>query len=120
MSSEGGLPLPLGFEDTTLDSPTSCTPLHKFAWDVKHCGLFPAALQAIPTRAVLSVWVDELEIRARGEEGSLGASSADEDKLDWLVLSVESGWTPRRVLPWLFPDFGFILFNIITSEASMV
>jgi hypothetical protein len=98
------------------------TPLHRFAWGVKR-GVFPPpppALQAIPARATLSIWVDKSKILVGGERCSLGAFSADEDMLDWLVLSVESSWTQRRVLLWLFPDFSSILFDIITSETNMV
>ncbi len=40
----------------------------------------------------------ELETRVGGEVGSSGASSADEEMLDWVALSVENGWTPRGVL----------------------
>jgi hypothetical protein len=66
------------------------------------------------------VWMNKLENRVRGEEIANGASSGDEDMLDWFVLSVESGWTPRRVMVWLFPDFGSQLFDIIACELVVV
>jgi hypothetical protein len=83
----------IGFKETTLGSWISRLALHKFAWDVRCGGLSPSALQASPARAALFVWVGKLEIQVGGEGGSSGNSSSDEDTLDWLVLSVESGWT---------------------------
>ena len=41
------------------------------------------------------------------------APSADERMLDWIVASVDSGWTTREVLIWIFPSFGGLLFNMI-------
>jgi len=43
-----------------------------------------------------------------------------EGLLDWLVLSVGSGWTPKEVLVWIFPSFGSMLFDLIRDGSSSV
>ncbi len=40
--------------------------------------------------------------------------------LDWLVSFVRRGVVPRRVLVWLFPAFGEVLFNLITYDSIAV
>ncbi len=44
----------------------------------------------------------------------------NEDFLDWLVSFVRGCGVPKRVLVWLYPSFGELLFELITSEACAV
>jgi hypothetical protein len=55
----------------------------------------------------------KLDIRVCGESSSLDVPSVDEGMLDWLVLSIRSGWTPKEILVWIFPVFGALLFDLI-------
>ena len=50
--------------------------------------------------------------------GSASPPSADEAMLDWLVSSVRLGWTPREVMIWFFPDFGDLLFDMISDVSE--
>jgi hypothetical protein len=118
MSSEGGVSLLVEIAEVVMDSWASYAALHKFAWVVERCGLSSSALQAVLARASLSLWLSKLEIRVGGEGSSSGAPSADDEISDSLVLSVESGWTPRGVLLWLFFELGGLLFGMIAGEDS--
>ncbi len=44
--------------------------------------------------------------------------SVDEGMLDWIVLLVESGWTPKEVMLWIFTCFGGLLFDMIKGEGG--
>jgi len=120
MSSDRGLSLPYEISEDVMGSWTPCASLDRFAWVVKRRGISSSALQAVLGRAALSIWLSKTGIRVGREGVSSGPPSSDEEMLDWLVLSVESGWTPREVLLLLFPKFGSIFFNIIAGEASLV
>ena len=84
-----------------------------FAWVVKRCGLSSSALHASLGRAVLAVWLRKLDLRSWGERDSPDVPSVNEGMLDWIVFSVESGWTPKEVLLWIFPSFWGLLFDLI-------
>ena len=75
-----------------------------------------SALQAVPDRPALALWIGGLDLCAFREGGSPGAPSGDERMLDWIVLSVRSGWTPMEVLLWIFPSVGGMLFDLATDE----
>ena len=65
----------------------------------------------------MAIWVGGLELREFrvGAETveSPDAPNVDERMLDWIVVSVERGWTAREVLIWIFPSFEGLLFNMI-------
>ena len=97
-SSAGGLPLPvLGFE-AGRGSWASSNSLYRFVWAMKRSCLSHSALQADPGRAALALWIGGLDLRDFREGGSLGAPNGDERTLDWIVVSVRSGWTPMEFL----------------------
>ncbi len=58
------------------------------------------------------MWLDGMDLRDFGEGGSPGAPSCDERMMDWIVLSVKSGWTLKEVMLWIFPNFGGLLFDL--------
>jgi len=118
LSFAGGLSLDVEVAKVVWGSWTTCASLHIFAWVVRRCGLSASALQAVLGRAALSVWLSKLEIRVGGEGDPSDAPNADEGMLYWLVLSMESAWTPREVLMWMFPCFWGILFDMIKDGAD--
>ena len=69
-------------------------------------------------RAALAVWLRKLDLSAPRDGGGLPPPSADEAMLDWLVSSVRLGWTPREVMIWFFPDFGDLLFDMISDVSE--
>ena len=77
-----GLPLLVLVGHDVRSSWTSCASLHRFVWAVKRCGLSSSALQAVPGRAALAVWLGKLDLRSWGEEDSPGVPIADEEMLD--------------------------------------
>jgi len=115
MSSAGSLSPLVDVAEVVRGSWTTCASLHKFAWDVRRCGMSSSALQVVPSRAAVSVCLSKLEIRV-GEEGSSVAPIADKGMLVWLVFWVESGWTPREVSLLILPSFGGLLFDMIKDE----
>ena len=76
-----------------------------------------SALHAVTGRAALDVWISGLDLRDFSERGSLVASSDDEGMLDWIVMSVRRGWTPKEVLVWIFLCFGGLLFDMALDVA---
>jgi hypothetical protein len=64
------------------------------------------------------MWISGLDLREFIESGSPGAPTGDERMLDWIVLSVRSGWTPKEFLLWIFPSFGGLLFDLAKDEAG--
>ena len=117
MLSSDGLPLHAPVAAEQLGSWTSSVSLYGFVWAVKHSCLSPASLNASldPGRAALSVWVLGLNIRDFGGSGPPGSLRSDEEFLDWIVMSVRRGWTPRRVLEWMYPAFGGLLFDLASD-----
>jgi len=120
MSSEEDPSLPVHATEDVRGSCTSCATLHKFAWALRRCSLPSSTLRAVPGRATLAVWLGKLDLRNWGEEVSPGILGVDEGLLDLIVLSVESGCTPREVLVWIFPSFGCLLFDMIKGEGGSI
>ena len=79
---------------------------------MKRSCLSYSALHAVHGRPALALWIHGLNLRDFREDGSPSALSGDERMLEWIVLSVRSGWTPREVLLWIFPIFGGVLFDL--------
>ena len=104
MSSAGGLPLPVHVAEVDRDSWTSSASLYISVWAVKRWCLSSSVVQAVPSRAALAMWLDGMDLREFGEGESPGAPSGDERMLDWIALSMKSGWTPKDVLMWIFPN----------------
>ena len=118
MTSAGDLSLPAPVSEVGPVSWSSSAALCWFVWVVKRDCLPPAALRAVPGRAALALWISGLNLRDFREIGSSGASSDDEGMLDWIVLSVRRGWTPKEVLAWIFPSFGGLLFDLARDAAG--
>jgi hypothetical protein len=118
MSSAGGLSLPVHVAKSDQGSWTSGVSLYKVIWAVKRCCMSSSVLHAVPGRAALAMRLGGLDLRDLGEGGSLGAPSGDERIQDWIVLSVRSGWTPNKVLLWVFPCFGGMLFDLARDESG--
>ena len=76
-----------------------------------------SALHAVLGRAPLALWINGLDLRDFRESGSRVASIDDEGMLDWIVLSVRRGWTPKEVLTLIFPCFGGLLFDMALDVA---
>ncbi len=91
--------------------------LYRFVWDVKRQCLSQSALHAVLGRAALALWISGLDLRDFREIGPCVASSDDEGMLDWIVLSVRRGWTPKEVLTGIFPCFGGLLFDMALDVA---
>ncbi len=118
MGSAGDCALPVPGSEVGPGFWTSCAALYRFVWAVRRQCLTEAALLAVPGRATLALWVGGLELSEFGESGSCDSSLGDEGVLDWIVLSVRRGWTPREVLTWIFPQYGGMLFDLDLDEAS--
>jgi len=98
---------------------SSSAALYRFVWAVKRGCLSRTALQADPGRAALVVWIDRLELREFMERGSNVGSPGDEGMLDWVVVSVRKGWTPKEVLLWMFPVFGGLLYDMALDSSIL-
>ena len=72
----------------------------------------------VPGRAALAVWLGKLDLCDLGEGDSPDVPGADERMMNWIVLSVKSGWTPGEVLLWLFPSLRDTLFDMIRDETG--
>ncbi len=118
MSSASGLPLPVFVSEAGRGSWAARNSLYRLVWAVKRSCLSWSALHAIPGWAALALWLGGLDLRDFREGESPGAPTGDERMLDWIVLSVRSGWTPREVLLWIFPSFGGLLFDLAIDESS--
>ena len=112
MTSAGDCPLPALVSEIGPRSWSSSAALYRFVWVVKHKCLSQSALHAVPGRAALVLWISGLVLRDFRECGSRVASIDDEGMLDWIMLSVRRGWTPKEVLTWIFPCFGGLLFDM--------
>ena len=49
---------------------------------------------------------------------SPGAPNGDERMLDYIVLLVRSGWSPKEVLLWIFPSFWGMLIDLAKDESG--
>ena len=116
MSLAGGARLQVLVLEAGRDSWASSNSFYRFVWAVKRGCLSRFALHAFPDRAALALWIRGLDLRNFREGGSPGALSGDERMLDWIVLSVRSGWTPGEVLLWIFPSFEGMLFELAIDE----
>ncbi len=58
-----------------------------------------------------------MDLRDFSERESLVSARDDEGILDWIVISVRRGWTPKEVLVWIFPYFGGLLFDMALDVA---
>jgi len=85
---------------------------------LKRRGLFSSVLHAVFNREALAVWSGKLDLRIWGEGDSPDVPSADDGMLDWIVFLVESDWTPREVLLWIFLSLWGLLFDPIKDEAG--
>ena len=99
---------------------TSSISLHRFVWALH----LDAGLGSSPRlecrRAALAVWLHKLDISVNGSESGAPASSPDEEMLDWLVVSVRSGWTPRAVMTCFFPVFRGLVVQMISDHAEEI
>ena len=43
-----------------------------------------------------------------------------EGMLDWVVVSVRRGWTPKEILTLMFPIFGGMLFDMALDASSSI
>jgi len=83
---------------------TSSVSLTRSVWAVQHGDVVEDGSRVSFSRAALAVWIRKLSVASpRGDEVS-SSPKADEAMLDWLVISVRCGWTPREVL------YGFSLY----------
>ena len=117
MASAGDCPLSVFVSKVGPGSWSSSAALYRFVWDVKRQLLTQSALHAVLGRAALAVWISGLYLRYFCERGSLVASNDDEGMLDWIVMSVRRGWTPKEVLVWIFPYFWGLLFDMALDAA---
>jgi hypothetical protein len=120
MSSAGDCPLP---PLITVDGPgswSSSAALYRFVWVVKRDCMSQTALHAVPDRAALALWIVGLDLRDFTESGSRVGSPGDEGMLDWIVVSVRRGWTPKEVLTRVFPSFRGLLFDMALDASSSV
>ena len=74
--------------------------------------------QAVPCWSALAVWLGKLDLCNWGEKFLPGVLSADEGMLDWIVLSVENGSTPREVMVWIVPSFVGLLIDLIKGGGA--
>ena len=118
MSSAGDLPLPRHNAGGGPGSWSSSAALYRFVWAVKRGCLSQTALLAVPGRAALALWILGLDLREFTDSGSNVNSPGDEGVLDWIVVSVRRGWTPREVLLWMFPGFGGLLYDLALDASS--
>ena len=118
MSPAGGLPPPDHVAEADRGSLTSSASLYRFVWAVKRCCLSSSVLRAVLGRATLAVWLGGLDLRDFREGESPDAPSNDERMLDWIVLSVKNGWTPKEVMLWIFPSSGGLLFDHAIDESG--
>ena len=79
-----------------------------------------SALHAVTGRAALALWIGGLDLRDFKKNGSSVASPGDEGMLDWVVVSLRRGWTPKEVLTWMFPSFGGMLFEMALDASSSI
>ncbi len=70
--------------------------------------------QSDPSLAALAVWVGGLKVRVGGEREGVLLFSMDEHLPNWVVESVQSGWTPREVLSWFFLSFKGLFSEFVT------
>jgi len=98
MASAGDRPLTALVSEVGSGSWSSNAALYRFVWVVKRRCLSESALHAVHGRAALALWICGLDLRNFREDGSRVASNDDEGMLDWIVLSVRRGWTPKEVL----------------------
>ena len=117
MGLAGDCPLPVLVSEVGLGCWTASAALYRFVWAVKRMCLSKIVLHAVPGRAALALWISGLDLHDFRESGSCVASRDDEGMLDWIVLSVRRGWTPKEVLSWIFPHFGGMLFDLALDAA---
>ena len=117
MASSGDCPLPALVSEVGLGSGSSSAALYRFVLVVKRQCLSRFVLHAVPGHAALASWIRGLDLREFRESGYRVASNDDEGLLDWIVLSVRRGWTPKEVLTWIFPCFGGLLFDLALDVA---
>ncbi len=117
MGSAGDCPLQVLVSEVGLGSSTASAALYRSVWVVKRQCLSEAALHALLGRAALALWISGLDLHDFRESGSCVASRDDEGLLDWIMLSVRRGWTPREVLTWILPHFGGLLFDLALDAA---
>ena len=117
MGSACDCPLPVLVSEVGHGSWSSSAALYRFVWVVKRQCLPKVVLQAVHGRATLASWISGLDLPDFRESGSCVASRDDEGMLDWIVLSVRRGWTPREVLTWIFPHFGGLFFDLALYAA---
>ena len=73
--------------------------------------------------AALPHWLyglQKLDVSVNGSESGTPASSSNEEMLDWLVVSVRSGWTSRVVFAWFFLVFGDLMFQMIFDSVEEI
>ena len=110
-------PLPFTVTEVGPGSWASSAALYRFVWAVRRQCLSESVLNAVPGRAALALWISGLDLPEFGGSGSCVASRDDERLLDWVVLSVRRGWTPKGVLTWIFSHFGGLLFDLALDAA---
>ncbi len=120
MSSAGDCPLPHLITEDGPGSWSSSAALYRFVSAVKRGCLSETALYAVLGRAALALRIVGLDLRDFMESGSNVGSPGDEGMLDWIVVSVRRGWTPREVLMWMFPSFGGLLYDMAQDASSSV
>ena len=77
---------------------TCAVALTRFVWAVQYGAGVGDAPRVSCSRATLAVWIRKPKaVVPRGVDGPT-SPSADESMLDWLVIFVRFGWTPREVL----------------------
>ena len=119
MSSEGDCP----FTHQVTEDPgswSSSVALYRFVWAVRRGCLSRTVLHAVPGRAALALWIVGLDLRDFTESESNVGSPGDDGMLDWIVVSVRRGWTPKEVLLWMFPTFGGLLYDLALDASSSV
>ena len=94
--------------------------LHRFVWAVQLGVGLGNDSQLECCRAALAVWIRKVDISVTGSKSGAPVSSADEEMLDWLVVFVRKGWTPKEFLIWFFPVFFYFLFHMISDSAEEV
>ncbi len=110
-SDSGGLPRGAGSGPRVPW--TSSITLSRFVWAVQLGASIGSGPRLECYHAALAVFIRKLDVSANGSESGAPASSADEAMLDWLVVCVRSGLTPREVLVWLTSVFGDLFFQMI-------
>ena len=92
--------------------------LSRFVWAVQLGAGVGSGPRVECCRAALAVWIRKLDISASGSEGGAPASSAAEAMLDWLVVFVRSGWTPKEVMLWFCPVFWDLMYQMISDSVE--